>query len=143
MQLRLIRGFLRPARLQKIERLYSKYGSRMLFTARFTPVMRAGVFLFAGWARVSYPKFIATDGTAALLSVPTIVVLPYLFGDQIDRAVRAIRGVEHWILIGIGVAVLVHALHGVWARRREARAESALKAEAEGDAAGAARRTGS
>jgi len=125
MRLRGIRNFLPPARLEKIQKAYCKYGTRMLFTARFTPVMRAGVFLFAGWARVSYLKFICTDGTAAVISVPAIIVVTYFLGSQIDRAVKAIRGVEHWILIAIGVAVVAHIVHGRVVKRREARAAAA------------------
>ena len=121
MEARLISRFLPPARLRRIQRLYGKYGSRMLFMARFTPVMRAGVFLFGGWARVSYLRFILTDGSAALISVPTIIIVTYLLGAQIDRAVHAIRGVEHWILIGIAAAVLAHIIHGYVVRRRERR----------------------
>lgn len=121
LRFRLIRRMLPPPRLEKIQRLYQRYGSRVLFTARFTPMLRAGVFLFAGWARVSYVKFLATDGSAALISVPAIVVVTYLLGDQIDRAIRAVRGVEHWILIAIGVLVVAHIVHGRIAQRREAR----------------------
>jgi membrane protein DedA with SNARE-associated domain len=121
LRFRLIRRMLPPPRLEKIQRLYQRYGSRVLFTARFTPMLRAGVFLFAGWARVSYAKFLATDGSAALISVPAIVVVTYLLGDQIDRAIRAVRGVEHWILIAIGVLVVAHIVHGRIAQRREAR----------------------
>jgi membrane protein DedA with SNARE-associated domain len=119
LRFRLIRQLLPDARLAKVERLYQKYGSRVLFMARFTPVMRAGVFLVAGWARVSYFKFILTDGMAAVISVPAIIVVTYLLGSQIDKAVRAIRGVEHWILLGIGLIVLGHVIHGCVVRRRE------------------------
>jgi membrane protein DedA with SNARE-associated domain len=121
MELRFIRRFLPPARLQRIQRLYRKYGSRMLFMARFTPVMRAGVFLFAGWAGVPYLRFVLTDGSAALLSVPAIVTVTYLLGAQIDRAIHAIRGVEHWILVGIALIVAWHIVHGALVRRRERR----------------------
>jgi membrane protein DedA with SNARE-associated domain len=120
-KLRLVRRLLPPQRLERVQRLYQRYGSRVLFTARFTPMLRAGVFLFAGWARVSYLRFLATDGSAALISVPTIIIVTYLLGNQIDRAVKAVRGVEHWILVAIGLAVIAHIVHGVIARRREAR----------------------
>jgi membrane protein DedA with SNARE-associated domain len=121
LRMRLISAFLTEARLEKIQRLYKKYGSRILFMARFTPVLRAGVFLFAGWAGVPYRRFIATDGSAALLSVPAIVTFVYLLGDQIDRAIRAVRGFEHWILIAIGLLVVAHVVHSMIARRRERR----------------------
>jgi membrane protein DedA with SNARE-associated domain len=125
MELRLIRRFLPPARLQRVQALYRKYGSRVLFSARFTPVVRSGVFLFAGWAGVSYLKFILTDGMAALISVPAIITVTYVLGAQIDRAIHAIRGIEHWILLGIALLVMAHILHSHLARRKERRREAA------------------
>jgi membrane protein DedA with SNARE-associated domain len=132
LRMRLISAFLTEARLVKIQRLYEKYGSRILFMARFTPVLRAGVFLFAGWAGVPYRRFLATDGSAALLSVPAIITFVYLLGDQIDRAIRAVRGFEHWILIAIGMLVVAHVVHGAVVRRRERNAASSDGATAAG-----------
>ena len=122
MRMRLVSRFLPPGRLAKVQRLYEKYGSRILFAARFTPVLRAGFFLFAGWAGVRYRRFVATDGSAALISVPAIITVVYWFGDQIDRAIRAVRGFEHWILIGIGVLVVAHIVYHHIARWREKKA---------------------
>jgi membrane protein DedA with SNARE-associated domain len=116
---RFLQKILNPSRLDKIQHLYEKYGARMLFFARFTPVLRAGVFLFAGWAGVPYSKFLLTDGSAAVISVPAIITFVYLLGAQIDKAIRAVRGFEHWILVGIAVIVAYHGIHGYLARRRE------------------------
>lgn len=130
MELRLIRRFLPPARLKRVQHLYRRYGTRMLFGARFAPVIRSGVFLFAGWAGVSYRRFVVTDGSAAFISVPTIITVTYLLGSQIDRAIHAIRGVEHWIIAGIVLAVIAHIIHGQWAKRRERRLSAELGAAA-------------
>jgi membrane protein DedA with SNARE-associated domain len=128
MRMRLVSRFLTAARLAKVQRLYEKYGSRILFAARFTPVLRAGFFLFAGWAGVRYPRFLATDGSAALISVPAIITFVYVLGDQIDKAIHAVRGFEHWILIGIAVLVVAHVIHSRVMRRRARNAELAAAA---------------
>ncbi len=119
LKMRLFKRFLPPARLKKIQKLYMKYGMRMLFGARFTPMLRAGVFMFAGWSGISYIKFLITDGLAALISVPAIILATYIFGAEIDSAIKAVRGVEHWVLLGVIAIVLLHVLWGYIQRKRE------------------------
>ena len=121
LNLRLFKAFLPPHRLAKIKRLYARYDNRMLFAARFTPGLRSGVFLFAGWSKVTYRRFLLTDGIAALISVPLIVTVAYLLGAEIDRGVAAIRGVEHWVLAGILALILLHVARDWHTKRREKR----------------------
>ena len=121
LNLRLFKRFLPPHRLKKIQRMYRKYGNRMLFGARFTPGLRAGVFMFAGWSGVPYRRFIATDGSAALLSVPAIVLTTHFFGAEIDHTIKAVRGVERWVLLGIVLYVVIHALYSWRKKRKEVR----------------------
>ena len=121
LNLRLFKRFLPPHRLKRIQRLYRRYGNRMLFAARFTPGLRAGVFLFAGWSGVPYRRFILTDGSAALLSVPAIVTVTYIFGAQINSTIEAVRGVEHWVLLGIIGYVVLHVLWSWYKKRKERR----------------------
>lgn len=121
LKLRLFRSFLPRPRQRKIEKLYVKYGTRMLIGARFSPGIRAGVFLFSGISGVTYRRFILTDGSAALLSVPAIVSVAYVFGDQIDRVLKALRGVQHYILLGLVLIILGHLAYSWLIRLRERR----------------------
>jgi len=124
MRLWLFRRLLPPHRLEVIRAKYHDYRNRLLFTARFMPGLRSGVFFFAGLSGIPYRVFIRADGAAALLSVPAIVIATYLLGGQIDHAIRTIRGVEHWVVAGVvGLFVVWVAVSEV--RRRRARAVEA------------------
>jgi len=135
LRLRLFRSFLPPARLLKIERLYARYGNRILFGARFSPGIRAGVFLFGGLSGVPYRRFILTDGSAALISVPAIILAAYLFGGEIERVLKAMRGVQHWLVAAIVLIVVGHLIYAWFVRRKERRLLEAPTAPADAAAA--------
>ena len=79
---------------------------KLLFAARFMPGLRAPIFFTAGVLHVPVRKFLLYDGTAALISVPAIILAVYYFGDQLDFIVRIIKRVEHGILFVIAAVVL-------------------------------------
>ncbi|MCK9537515.1 DedA family protein [Dokdonella sp.] len=69
---------LTPRRYAKVQAKFDRYGNRLMFIARFLPGLRAAVFLTAGMTRrVSFPRFLALDGLAALISVPVWIALGY------------------------------------------------------------------
>jgi membrane protein DedA with SNARE-associated domain len=135
MRLWVFRRLLPPARLKVIRAKYHAYRYRLLFTARFMPGLRAGVFFFAGQSAIPYHVFIRSDGAAALLSVPLIVVSTYLLGGQIDHAIALIRGVEHWVAAGIVTLCVAGIVVSEVRRRRQARTVPTAAREA--DAPGA------
>jgi membrane protein DedA with SNARE-associated domain len=65
-------------RYEWITSKFEKHGLLFIFAARFMPGLRSPIFLTAGMTkRVSYLKFILTDGFAALISVPIWVYLGF------------------------------------------------------------------
>ena len=97
-------------RLDAVRRKFNERGDKLLFAARFMPGFRAPIFFSAGLLHVPFKRFIVYDGAAALISVPTIMGLVYIFGDNLDAVIRWIRRVEHGILFVIaGILVLVVA----------------------------------
>ena len=84
-RLRLLNKILTEQRLQQASVIFCKYGGRALFVGRFLPGLRACVFFSAGALRVPAWKMLVYDGSAALISVPTLVLLTYYGGGQIDR----------------------------------------------------------
>ena len=92
----------------KIESIREKlrdHGGKLLFTARFMPGLRSTVFFCSGLLHVPYKKLLIYDGSAALVSVPLIILSIYYFGDYVDHVIRMIKKVEGGIL-GVIVAVL-------------------------------------
>lgn len=84
-RLPLLNKYLSPQRLAKAEAAFHEHGGKTLFTARFLPGLRTATFFTAGTFRIPFWKFLAFDGFAAILSVPTITLAAYFFGEQIDH----------------------------------------------------------
>lgn len=95
-------GVERPHSRRRIERMREfmrRHGAKTIFYARFFAGLRALVYLSAGSLGVSPGKFFVYDLLGALISVPLVVSLGYLFGEQIDTFARWLGGLERMILI--------------------------------------------
>lgn len=99
--------FLHPERLDSIKQRLHQKGNRLIFAARFMPGLRAPIFFSSGTLHLPYRIFLFYDGLAALISVPAIIGVVYLFGDTVDNAVRWIQRVEHGIVFFILAIILM------------------------------------
>lgn len=112
----------------KVEDLFEKYGSTVLFLGRFLPGLRAPIFFTAGTMKVRYWKFFFFDGLAALLSVPFFVWLGHWlwmkFSDDLAELDRIIAQTKSYWLIGVAVIAVVAALY-IWRREKARRAAEA------------------
>ena len=61
-----------------------RHGHRAIFYARFLAGLRALVYLSAGSFGVPPSVFLFYDLLGALISVPIVVTLGYVFGEQIE-----------------------------------------------------------
>jgi membrane protein DedA with SNARE-associated domain len=86
-----------------------RHGSRAIFYARFLAGLRALVYLSAGSFGVRPAVFLLYDLLGALISVPIVVTLGYVFGRQIEIMIKYIGGFERLIVI---VAILSAAVYG-------------------------------
>jgi membrane protein DedA with SNARE-associated domain len=105
-------GISRPGSQNQIERIrgfMQRHGHRAIFYARFLAGLRALVYLSAGSFGVRPAVFLVYDLLGAVISVPIVVSLGYLFGKQLEMIVRYLGGFERLLLI---VAVLCVALYG-------------------------------
>lgn len=71
------------ASLARVMKWTQKYGALACCAFRFTPAIRFPGHFMCGALKISYQKFILTDGLAALLTVPTQVLLLAFYGDKI------------------------------------------------------------
>lgn len=117
-KLPVLRRFLSDARLARTERKLHQHGGKFIFMVRFLPGLRTAAYFTAGTFKIPLWKFLLYDGSAALISVPIVLVLAYVFSDQVDR-------VYEWVAEGQlaagGLVVLVIAavlLVRWWLRRR-------------------------
>lgn len=105
-------------RLEAVKKKFHERGNKLIFAARFMPGFRAPIFFSAGTLHLPYRVFLFYDGTAALISVPTIIGAIYYFGDQLDRVVRVIQKVEHGIVLVIVLALATIVAKWYWTHRK-------------------------
>ena len=119
LKVRWVAHVLTPRRHAQVKAKFSRYGSRLMFIARFLPGLRTAVFLTAGMSqRVSFLRFIAFDGLAALLSVPFWVWLGYLGAEHREWLMAQVhRG--QGVLSVLLVVVIAFVVTWAWRRGRE------------------------
>lgn len=83
MKWRFIQRLITPNSLSKIESWTSRYGMWAAAAFRFTPGLRFPGFWACGMAGLPPWKFLVADGGAALISVPTQVILVATYGESI------------------------------------------------------------
>ena len=106
-------GLNRPgskAQIDRIRRFMRRHGHRAIFYARFLAGLRALIYLTAGSFGVTPMRFFFYDLLGAIISVPIVVSLGYLFGDELEHVIHYLGGFERLIWI---VAVLSLAVYGI------------------------------
>lgn len=120
-----LRKVLHSKRRERVERHFHKHGSLTVFMGRFMPGFRSLVFAMAGMSKMSFGRFIIIDGFAALISVPTFVLLGYHFADRISFLFKNIEKVKHIVTpIAIGVLLIAGIIY--YLRRHRRRMQAAL-----------------
>jgi len=111
--------YFNPKRQRRVRAYFRRYGSKVVFIARFLPGLRFSIFLSAGMLHVAPSTFIVYDSLAALLSVPLLVYSAWYFGDQIDHVIVWAKRSEYGILVLIAITAVVLAVK--FYRKRKAR----------------------
>ncbi len=123
------RLFMTRAKRVRVERLFRKYGDKIVVGARFMPGVRAVTYFIAGGARMRYLRFLFFDGMAALISAPLFVFLGWHFGEDIEAAIEAAKRGQWAVILGIlavaALAIVVSLLRKRYAARAEAKRLSA------------------
>ena len=105
-------GIGRPGRqvqIERIQKFMQRHGHRAIFYARFLAGLRALIYLSAGSFGVRPAIFLVYDLLGAIISVPIVVTLGYVFGKQLEMIVKYLGGFERLIVI---VLVLSAILYG-------------------------------
>ncbi len=108
---------LTAARRARVEAHLARHAFLTIAVARHTSGLRLAAFALAATHGVRARTFALADGLSALVSVPLVVSLGYLFSHHLGEVHRGIRRVE----VGILVAVALGAVILVIRRRRRAR----------------------
>ena len=108
---------LTPERRAALARHFDRHAFLTVAVARHTSGLRLGAFALAATHGVRTWTFALADGLSALVSVPLVVSLGYVFSQHLSAVHRDLRRVELGILAAVvlGVTVLV-----LWRRRQRA-----------------------
>jgi membrane protein DedA with SNARE-associated domain len=105
--------FVSPEAFAKVENWTNKYGIYAVAMFRFTPGVRFPGHIACGMLRLPLWKFLAVDGIAALLSVPTQVYLIAFYGEAILSKLQEFK----YFVAGVLILVLLF-LGARWVYRR-------------------------
>lgn len=114
----IVRRYLTPARLARAETSFHNHGGKTLFIARFLPGVRSAIFFTAGTFKIPMWKMIAFDGAAALLSVPTLVLVGYFGAAYFDKVVAFVERTQLGVVIVAVVAIVGFVMWRLRRRRR-------------------------
>jgi membrane protein DedA with SNARE-associated domain len=113
-----LQKLLTPARRRWVERHFANHDFLTIAIARHVSGLRLPVFATAGAMGVPTSTFLLADGLSALVSVPIVFSLGYLFASQL-------QAVRHWLrqteLLGLLLLLVFGLAWSVVRRRRGAR----------------------
>lgn len=104
-------------RFNKINNIFNRYSHWACGLFRFTPGVRFPGHLSCGLMGVPLWKFIAIDGTAALVSVPTQVLLVAYYGEVILAKIREFKLALGGIILLVVLIWLVRRIYQIFSTR--------------------------
>ena len=107
-------------RIMRAEQLFERWGVWVVAVGRLFAGIRGAMVVAAGTIRFNFIKFVIADGLAALVSGGMFIALGYWAGRKLGSIAemrQRIKGVEHWVFLGIGVLVVLVILF-VYLRRK-------------------------
>lgn len=105
---------LTPERRARIERYFARYGTCTVFLVRHIAVLRAPTYVIAGAMKLPRWQFLFWDGLAALISVPVVIGLGYLFADHIDVLQQDLRRFDRWLGLILILGIVGYLLGRYW-----------------------------
>ena len=114
-----IRKVLHSKRRDKVEKHFSKHGNWTLFIGRFLPGVRAMIFALCGISKMPYWRFVAVDGLAGLISVPSLIWLGYWQAKHINWLFAKVAEVKHVIYVGAALVIIAGLIFYLVKQRRQ------------------------
>jgi membrane protein DedA with SNARE-associated domain len=98
--------------MAKINSMNDRFGSLAIFVFRFLPGIRFPAHIALGMSRCPVWKFFLVDALAAMISVPTQVMLVYHYGDAILSVLKQFKIVFLVVLVIVAIVYF-------WRQRRK------------------------
>ena len=103
---RLSSRFMKKRSVQFASEYLHRWGAWVIVLTRFTPIVRAPVYLAVGVSRFGVLRFFQTDGLAACVQVPLLLYLGKTIGGSNETVGAAVRTMG-WIAGGLLVLTLL------------------------------------
>jgi membrane protein DedA with SNARE-associated domain len=94
--------------VDRLQAFMNRHGHLAIFYARFFAGFRALVYLSAGSLGVPPSRFFLYDLAGAAISVPVVVTLGYVFGDQLEQVIRYVGGFQKLIWIVVALCAVIY-----------------------------------
>ncbi|AWX14341.1 DedA family protein [Mergibacter septicus] len=115
LRFRPLRRILKPKVMKLVREKFEKYGSRVLFFARFLPGLRAPIYMVSGITRrVSYLHFLLMDFFAAIISVPIWVYLGHYGAHNLDWIKAQVHKGQAGIYFVIALVIIFILIKWLW-----------------------------
>jgi len=116
----LLDDYLNKKNLEKAESLYEKYGDKIIFIARYIPVIRTIAPTLAGTAEMHYPTFLAYNVLGGLAWVLTGALAGYFIGSIIPGAMEIVSIIIILIVVLSLSPVIIKILKKKLIRQKQA-----------------------
>lgn len=111
---------LRKDHIIKANQYYQKYGNKTVLVAHFFPIVRSFSPLLAGVGKMPYRNYLLFDAIGDIAWAFLVTLVGYYIGSRIPN-------VDHYILIGLVIVVLISVLPTLYHLYRTIKKRKATK----------------
>ena len=109
--------FVRPEKLEKYKKAFSRHGGWTLFLARFTFGIRTAAYIAAGAANYPLRRFLVVDSASVAIQVLLFIGIGYYGSGQIEWAKAATHEIAILLTVFALLSVLVSVIAAMVIKR--------------------------
>ncbi|MDD5527711.1 MAG: DedA family protein [Patescibacteria group bacterium] len=121
-----------PAKVEKAEKFFLKYGSVSVFVGRLLPVIRHLISIPAGFSKMNFSKFVFYTFAGSAIWVTVLAVGGYYLGAETELIAENFKMIVEVLII---VAILAGIFYWIYARRQKIRGKLNANLANDADAA--------
>jgi membrane protein DedA with SNARE-associated domain/rhodanese-related sulfurtransferase len=104
--------------VRRTQNVFTKYGLRGVFVAKFLPGMSTVAPPLAGMSGHSAARFLSVDGAGSLLYGACLLGIGYLFSHQVEQILAALSRIGGSPLVLLAALVAIYLGYKYWQRQR-------------------------